>query len=289
MDSDNSAVGFPHTWFAFGVTIALMIFYFTGGAMMLFGVGGENAPPHLMALAQGASQLVFMLAAALAVTRLSPLGTKHLLRLGNPSPMPVMPLLYGLLGVVAVGIFGYGWLGVQDAILPTAVSASIRESFESYNKLIMQLLGGDDAFAIVRALAVGAVIPAVSEEVLFRGIMQRSLEESLGAPVAITHTAILFALIHFNMAQILPLIAIGIVFGSIASATRSLVPGIILHTINNSFAVLTIHNSTLLEWDTSMSTPEFLPAVLMSVAGGGIIVFCVWMLNKRPHRSPVTL
>lgn len=76
------------------------------------------------------------------------------------------------------------------------------------------------------------------EEMLFRGYLQKVLEESWkDITKAILVTSIFFALVHFNPYWIVQIYLLGLVLGYLAWRTNSIIPGIILHGLNNGFAV----------------------------------------------------
>ncbi len=81
------------------------------------------------------------------------------------------------------------------------------------------------------------VAPLV-EEMLFRGYLQKVLEESWeDITKAILVTSLFFALVHLNPYWIVQIYLMGLVLGYLAWRTNSIIPGIILHGLNNAFAV----------------------------------------------------
>ena len=96
--------------------------------------------------------------------------------------------------------------------------------------------------------AIAVVTPFV-EEVLFRGAILRELldhqEELYGSEangrgmwLAITVSALIFAGAHMNPAQLPHAFLIGLLLGWVYARTRSIVPGIIIHVVNNTAAYL---------------------------------------------------
>lgn len=76
------------------------------------------------------------------------------------------------------------------------------------------------------------------EEMLFRGYLQKVLEESWkDITKAILVTSMFFALVHFNPYWIVQIYLLGLVLGYLTWRTNSIIPGIILHGLNNGFAV----------------------------------------------------
>ena len=76
------------------------------------------------------------------------------------------------------------------------------------------------------------------EEMLFRGYLQKVLEESWqDITKAILVTSLFFALVHLNLYWVAQIYLLGLVLGWLAWRTNSIIPGIILHGINNGFSV----------------------------------------------------
>ncbi len=87
-------------------------------------------------------------------------------------------------------------------------------------------------------LAIGILAPLV-EEVVFRGAVLRKLLEVLGGKwhwAAIVISAILFGAVHGNLAQFVHAFILGCVIGWMYYRTKSIVPGIVLHWVNNTVA-----------------------------------------------------
>ena len=104
-----------------------------------------------------------------------------------------------------------------------------------------QGFGFDDAppwiawmFIVMAALAAG-----ICEEVGFRGYMQVPLEKRYGPRVAIVITSLMFLVLHLNQAWapslLFHLFALGALWGILAYATGSLIPGIVAHVVLDVF------------------------------------------------------
>lgn len=105
---------------------------------------------------------------------------------------------------------------------------------DEYTLFFKGIMGHDLGF-----LAIGIVAP-VAEEYVFRGAILRVLADALGKRgrwAAIATSAVLFAIVHGNMAQGLGALIIGLILGWMYVRTGSIVPGVVLHWVNNSVAV----------------------------------------------------
>ena len=95
-----------------------------------------------------------------------------------------------------------------------------------------------------------AVLPAVAEELTFRGMLQRLLiGEGMGLHLAIWCSAILFSAIHMQFYGFLPRMLMGALFGYMLVWTGSLWVPILMHFTNNAMAVILYFVTTRAGWD----------------------------------------
>ena len=93
---------------------------------------------------------------------------------------------------------------------------------------------GDLAFNLL----VLAIVPAIGEELLFRGYLQQTFTKWLGKPhVAIIITAVLFSAIHMQFQGFLPRFALGLLLGYFFYWSGSLWLPVLAHLLNNAMAV----------------------------------------------------
>lgn len=107
---------------------------------------------------------------------------------------------------------------------------------KSVTDQIQQLLGGGQP--IWWQLTLVAVLPAICEEMAFRGFILSGLLRRMSPPAAIVLSAFLFGFFHINPQQLLTATLLGCVLGLIATRSGSLLPGILFHVTNNSLALL---------------------------------------------------
>lgn len=87
-------------------------------------------------------------------------------------------------------------------------------------------------------LTVIAIVPAICEELIFRGGLQRTFLRLFKNPhVAIWTSAIIFSAIHFQFFGFFPRLLLGAAFGYIYFWTGSIWHAVIAHFLNNAFAV----------------------------------------------------
>ena len=84
-----------------------------------------------------------------------------------------------------------------------------------------------------------AVVPAVGEELLFRGYLQKKLSNLLiNTDIAILITAFLFSVIHLDFHAIIPRFVLGILLGYLFYWSGSIWLPILAHFVNNAQAVI---------------------------------------------------
>lgn len=99
-----------------------------------------------------------------------------------------------------------------------------------------------------------AVLPAIGEELIFRGIFQKVFTNLFrSGHVAIWFTAFLFSALHFQFFGFLPRFILGLVFGYLFFWSGTLWLPIISHFLNNAVSVVVIY---LQGGENSIVTPE---------------------------------
>ena len=229
---------FPHVRFAFSNVVIIFICYQIATMLLMYIAGGLDID-RVDVWAQGLGNLLFMLLPTIAVMRYSPLERRELLR--TEGDVHAEQWLLGLGGILPMLLVGNGWMVVQESLMPGDWLPVYRDLQESVEGLYESLLVGHSVPAVFGAYMVGAVIPAFAEEILFRGLMQRSLEEVWSPLRAIAVTGVVFGLIHFNPVATVPLILLGMYFGVLAWYTRSLALPIAVHFCYNAVSITALN------------------------------------------------
>lgn len=92
-------------------------------------------------------------------------------------------------------------------------------------------------------VVIGILAP-FAEEVVFRGAILRKLLGMMDEKrhwVAIVLSALVFGLVHLNIPQGIHAFLIGLLLGWMYYRTRSILPGILFHWVNNSVAFIMFH------------------------------------------------
>ena len=105
-------------------------------------------------------------------------------------------------------------------------------------KMTIQLITVRSNFDFIVNLFMIAVIPAIGEELMFRGGVQRSLNRAFENPhLAIWLSAIIFSAIHMQFYGFVPRMLLGAGFGYLYYYSGSIWYAMLAHFINNAYAV----------------------------------------------------
>jgi sodium transport system permease protein len=192
----------------------------------------------------------------------------------------------------------FGWVMPSNRVwLPTIISlcgawiitielASIQHLFipfpEDLLKDFTKLFEDLSVLGLPQSLFFIALLPAVVEEHLCRGLMLRGLENNTGKWTAIIAVSLVFAFLHMNPYRLIPTFVLGIVLGHLAWETGSLFPAILGHFINNALSFLVQEH---VEWIESLGLfPTDESALLpwqVVLAGMVLLALGLRLLPKR--------
>jgi sodium transport system permease protein len=82
-----------------------------------------------------------------------------------------------------------------------------------------------------------AVLPAVCEELAFRGVLLHGIRNRFHPVVRCLVVGAVFGLFHYALFRIAPTALLGVILTAIAMMTGSILPGLLFHAANNGFAV----------------------------------------------------
>ncbi|XP_050229639.1 uncharacterized protein LOC126678779 [Mercurialis annua] len=103
---------------------------------------------------------------------------------------------------------------------------------------VEQSIAARDPVAMALYAIVVSICAPVWEEIVFRGFLLPSLTRYMPVWCAILVSSVAFALAHFNVQRMLPLIFLGVVMGIIFARSRNLLPSMLLHSLWNGFVFL---------------------------------------------------
>ena len=137
------------------------------------------------------------------------------------------------------------------------------------------------------AMFTSVIMAPVFEEVFFRGIIQESSTREYGALGGIMIASVMFGLAHGNPQQMLNAFFCGLVLGYIYLRTKSLIPVIIIHTLNNALAyiLIVVFNDRPGGMLRDMISGDFWYWLIYAVSAAIFVTACV-NLWRTLSRSP---
>lgn len=106
-----------------------------------------------------------------------------------------------------------------------------------YYEIFSDMLADIKSYGTIPALLVVGVLPAICEEILFRGYILDGLTRKWGAVVGIIASGILFGAFHLDPHRLIPASLLGIMFGAIVWRRKSIYYGMFAHLVNNGLAL----------------------------------------------------
>ncbi len=186
-----------------------------------------------------------------------------------------------LLSIICIQPFVW-FLGWMNTFLP---SPEVFDSLQMQQMNMLQsYLTADNLTWLV--LFHIAVVPAICEEILFRGYVLRSFQRSWGAVAAVIASGIIFGMFHLQLTHLLPLAAIGILLGFLTWISESIIPAMAAHFLNNAGSVFLVRfypNSEAAGTTATTLPPIWL--VLISVAITGYILY--FLYGNRVKSDPL--
>jgi membrane protease YdiL (CAAX protease family) len=135
------------------------------------------------------------------------------------------------------------------------------------------------------------VFAPIFEEVLFRGVIQRGLENITGGHIAIFISALSFALLHDNP-DLFPFHLVhGVLYGYLVYATKNLWTGIIVHSASNTI-ISTLHYlgiTTAFYKQLAFSSINIIVALIIGLLSTASIIYLLASRMKINNKRPLYL
>ena len=204
------------------------------GALVMAAVAFAKNSDVFMTLAKSGNQEAFMsyfmmgdaLAWGLIVSDILMIGILALLRLVDWKYVVNFKMIDWKTGLFAI-------VGAVCLIFYSDILSEMLDLPDDMSKIFTGM-----SLSVVGALSIGVIGPIAEEFVFREALLGSMLRGGMNKWVAITASALVFGIIHWNPAQIPFATIIGFVFGVIYYKTGNIVIPSILHIVNNSTAVV---------------------------------------------------
>ena len=140
---------------------------------------------------------------------------------------------------------------------------SLEEALKTQTEFLTAFSGFGQFFL---AFLVIAVIPAIGEELLFRGFVQNLLKSITGnIHIAIWVAGFLFSAFHLQFYGLVPRMLLGVLFGYLYYWSGSLSTAMVAHFINNGFTIIMMYLYQQNITDLDVETEESLPTAFLLI------------------------
>lgn len=213
--------------------------------------------------------------------------TLHDFQTRRNTPVP----MWGLTLIVVLAFMPFNSLIIEwnaGMKLPNVLSGVeqwMRSQEDQLARLTEFMTVFDTPTQFVVAMLVIGVLPAIGEEVLFRGVLQRKLIEHWISPhLAIWVAAALFSAIHMQFYGFLPRLLLGALFGYLYYWSGSLLIAIFAHFVNNGVMVLMLYLYQLKVVDYNIEDDTAVPwsAALASLVITAGLLYSFWQQRRNP-------
>lgn len=216
--------------------------------------GGDSSSVSSLKLMQALQTLGTFCVPCLCLAWLTSEHACDYLRLSSTADWKQYLLIVVFMIVALPGINLLSWLN-QQMSLPAFLSG-LEEVMRDYElraeALIERFMDVSSIGGMLINVLVIALLPALSEELLFRGTLQQLFYEKMNKHAAIWVSAIIFSAIHFQFYGFIPRMLMGVFFGYLLLWSGTLWLPITAHFINNVSVVLLYYIFKQHAWDTEV-------------------------------------
>lgn len=192
---------------------------------------GDSSTPRVRISAVVQDMIAFAIpaiAVAVIVTR----RPADLLMIKRPSVRVALLVIAALIACIPLLNALVEW----NASLP--IPENVFNNTGAQKEIVNRMFGGSGPGSLIAAILVIEMMAPISEELLFRGCLQRLIASMTGTHVAVWLSAIIFSLAHFDLSGFVPRMLLGIIFGYGMIWSGSLWTAVACHAVNNCLAVV---------------------------------------------------
>ena len=167
----------------------------------------------------------------------------------------------------------------------SAIEEQMRSLQARSEEVIKLFIGQGSLFS---SLMIVALLAAVSEELLFRSVIQKALIKLFkNVHVAIIVTAFVFSAFHGDFFGFFPRLILGIMLGYMFWMSGSIFPSMLMHFVNNATIVILYYLNTRgfsnIDVEHFGSTDNVLVIILSLITTVAIFIIC-WRLKNKTEQ-----
>lgn len=143
-----------------------------------------------------------------------------------------LPNIRGIMSALCMFIGGY----LINLVLSLFLTSIFKESTQNINGVFESLLEAP----ILSIIFVLAVMPAIGEELMFRGFILGSLKNKQKIIMAMMISSVIFGVYHMSLVKLIPTALLGFLLAALVIGNESIIPAMIMHFLNNLSSLLIV-------------------------------------------------
>lgn len=197
-------------------------------------------------------------------------------------------IIFLSIAIMVLVIPGVNLIASLNAMIP--MPSWMLDMEQAASRIMKAMLITDSLWLLMVNLVVVAVIPAIAEELFFRGLVQKYMIGWTGKSFwGILITAAIFSAIHMQFQGFIPRLLLGLLFGYLYVWSGSILAPIAAHFANNSTAVFVYYligkGDIPSKLDTVGNASGAWQVGIFSLVVSGILLWVFWR-ERVTHPSP---
>lgn len=259
---------------------AIVIIYTT--VFMALGNSGDSDPSLILNMDPNTILILQGIVSTIMFVGFSLLFIRFILKLNFREFFPKFDLTsFGIVALISISFMiinsAIGEWNMNLTFPESSFSEWAKRSEEQLKILTEHITNFTSPTQYLLAMLVVAVVPAIGEELLFRGLLQNFLAKAFSNHhVGIWVSGFIFAAIHMQFFGVFPRMFLGVLFGYLYYWSGNLSLAMVAHFINNGFTLTLLYLANL---GTIEVTPEQMES---SAPWPALLVFgaiCVLLIN----------
>lgn len=232
----------PLAFAVLSLFVVFVLYQLVAGTVTFFIVGSSTVTRENVTeirLLTMAGQLLCILLPTLLLARLLSRKISSVFGWRIPSAVETF---YAILSLFFLQQIFQIYLFFQDMIPLPDVIRNILDPFKKMiEEMFRELVQAESLPELFFVILVVAVVPAIVEELLFRGLIQKSIEKTFPGIRAAVLAGTIFGLYHFNPFAVVPLVGLGCYFGFLRYRSQSIIIAMTAHFLNNALAAIAVY------------------------------------------------
>lgn len=231
----------PVAFVLLSLALVFVLYQVVAGVVTILLVGqiATRETAVWMRIATAAGQILCILLPTVLLARARYGHVVEPLRMRLPSLRDIVTVC---IAVVALQQVLQGYMIAQDAIpLPPQIQRYVDLFKGLIEETYRLLVTARSPLEFAGVVATVALVPGIVEELLFRGLVQRDLEDVMSGMGAAVMAGVIFGFYHLNPFSIIPLVVLGVFFGFVVHRSKNITLAMTAHFLNNFIACCAVY------------------------------------------------